>query len=424
MARNRNHVLMILENCNYLRDARVGKEATALREAGYDVSVISPERCKLPSYLVIDGVVIYGFPHLSFSFGTLGYFIEYAYATLAIIAITLYVLLTRGFDILHVANPPDCIVPVLGIYRILGKRIIYDQHDLSPELYTVRFSSHSASLLRLQLWLERWSHKMADHTIVTNESYRSLALTRGRCSLSRVTVVRNGPDLNRLQGLSTDMELRKLSPHIIAFAGVTGHQDGLEHLWQSLRVLRFELGREDFLCIIIGDGEALQDLKRLGAELGIEKNLWFAGWVSDPVVYFRYLTTADICVVPDPSNCYNDRSTFVKVMEYMMVGKPIVAFDLPESRFSAGPAALFVTPNDDREFALCLAQLIDDPQLRNSMGQVGRRRIETQLAWLHSIPALLSVYARVAKSEDAAQRNEHAASGGKLRQSEEKLPES
>jgi glycosyltransferase involved in cell wall biosynthesis len=402
---------MILENCSYLRDARVGKEARALSGAGYKVSVISPEKGWRPSRTLIEGVVIYGFPHRSFPHGTLGYFVEYAYATVAIAAITLYIWATDGFDILHVANPPDCIVPVAAIYRLLGKRVIYDQHDLSPELYRVRFPRPNALLLRLQLLLERLSHKLSNHTIVTNESYRALALSRGGCSPSHVTVVRNGPDLDLLRTLDVDADLRKKSPYIFAFAGITGFQDGLEHLCRALRSLRFDLRREDFLCIVIGDGEALQDMKDLSTKLGLEKHIWFAGWVSDPVLYFRYLSTADICVAPDPSNCYNDHSTFVKLMEYMLAGKPIVAFDLPESRFSAGHAASYVTPNDEREFALKLAQLMDNPELRRSMGEFGRRRIETGLAWQHSIPELLAVYTQVFGSQSAVERSRHATSG-------------
>jgi len=402
---------MILENCRYSRDSRVSKEAKALKEAGFEVSVISPESGILPSRTLIDGIVVYGFPHPWFSNGTVGYLLEYAYATLVIAAITLYVCLTRGFDILHVANPPDCIVPAVAFYKLFGKYVIYDQHDLSPELYQIRFSPPSAFLFRLQLLLERLSYKFADHTIVTNESYRTMALRRGDCTPSQVTVVRNGPDLGRIRDLSFDPHLRQRSPHILAFAGIMGYQDGLEQLCRVLRSLRFDLGRKDFLCVVLGDGDALPYMKSLSEQLGISENIWFAGWISDPVAYFRYLSTADICVAPEPSDCYNDRSTFIKVTEYMLAGKPIVAFDLPESRFSAGAAALFVTPNDEREFAVKLLHLMEHPELRRSMGECGRRRIEANLAWQYSIPALLGVYSGLGRSGDETESCQHAASG-------------
>jgi glycosyltransferase involved in cell wall biosynthesis len=391
---------MIVENCSYLRDARVSKEAKALKEKGYVVSVISPERGKLPSRMLIDGVEIYGFPHLSFRQGTMGYVFEYTYSSIAIAVITAYVWFTKGFDIVHIANPPDCIVPVTAIYKIIGKRIVYDQHDLSPDLYVARFARSNAVLLRVQLWLELLSYKLADHVIVTNESYRIVAMSRGRQPESNITVVRNGPDLGRLQTLGIDEEVRKRSPTIIAFAGITGYQDGLDYLCWALSSLRCDLGREDFLCIVLGDGDALSDTKGLALELDIEDKVWFAGWVSDSDAYFRYLSTADICVAPEPSNGYNDRSTFVKIMEYMLVGKPVVAFDLPENRVSAEGAALYAAPNDYREFAVKIAGLMDDKELRESMGELGRRRIEDRFAWQYSIPNLLTVYNLVSKPQN------------------------
>ena len=383
---------MILENCSYLRDARVGNEAGALRAAGYEVSVISPESVRFPSCKVIDGVAVYGFPAISFSRGTFGYVAEYTYATFAILILTAYIWIARGFEVLHVANPPDCIVPALALWKLAGKRIIYDQHDLSPELYAARFPKPSPFLLRLQLWLERVSYRLADHTLVTNQSYRALALSRGGRSPAQVTVVRNGPDFNRRRGLRLDEELRASTDHLIVFAGVTGRQDGLDCLCRALQILRYQLGRQDFLCVILGDGDALDDVKQLTHQLELDRNIRFTGWVSDPALYFRYLNSADICVAPEPSNRYNDRSTFVKVMEYMLVGKPIVAFDLPESRVTAGDAALFAAPNDEKDFATKILELMNHSEMRRSMGESGSQRVDHELAWQHSIPSLLAVY--------------------------------
>jgi glycosyltransferase involved in cell wall biosynthesis len=386
---------MILENCSYLRDARVAKQAKALQEGGYQVSVISPEAGQLPSRVVIEGVTIYGFPRLSVFHGTVGYFLEYAYATFAIAVLSTYVALVRGFDIIHIGNPPDCIILATAIYKLLGKRIIFDQHDLSPELYEAKFSRHNPLLLRLQLRLERISYELADHIIVTNESYRKIALGRGGQAQPKVTVVRNGPELERLHTLKVDRELRKRSSNIIAFVGVVGYQDGLDYLCRALFSLGCDWKKEEFLCIVVGDGDALSSVKSLARTLGIDNKIWFVGWVSDPEVYFRYLSTADICVAPEPSNKYNDHSTFVKIMEYMLAGKPVVAFDLPETRVSAEGAALYASPNDYRDFAAKIATLMGDERLRHSMGKLGRQRVETCLAWQYSIPGLLAAYDRV-----------------------------
>lgn len=388
---------MILENCSYLRDARASKEAHALRDSGFDVSVISPERVNLPSRLVINDVTIYGFPLLSFPCHTLGYLMEYTYAMVAIMGITIFLWFTNGFDIIHVANPPDCIVPAMALYKLLGKRIIYDQHDVSPELYAARFVCPSRVLLATQHCLERLSYKISDRIIVTNESYKAIAIGRGNQPDSKITLVRNGPELCRSNMLKPIPNIRVDAAYVIVFAGVTGYQDGVDYLLQALACLRNDHKREDFLCLIVGDGAALSDARDLVGDLGLEERVRFCGWVSDVETYLGYLASADICVSPEPSNGYNDKSTFVKVMEYMLAGKPIVAFDLPETRYTAQDAAIYVKPNDCSQFADALATLMEDEGLRRYMGSAGRQRIETKLAWEYSVPALLDAYDEVVR---------------------------
>ena len=186
---------MIVENCSYLRDPRVRRQAKALKESGYQVSIISPGSDTLTWGKLINGIRIYQFPAIKFPYGPSGYLMEYAYATFVIAVMTLYILVVRGFDVVHVANPPDCLILVTAIYKLMGKKIIFDQHDLSPELYVSKFPRPRRLVLRLLFLLERLSYKLADHTIVTNESYRDIAISRGVQSESKVTVVRNGPEM-------------------------------------------------------------------------------------------------------------------------------------------------------------------------------------------------------------------------------------
>ena len=386
---------MILENCSYLRDARVSKEAQALMGSGFDVVVISPESVSVPSRMIVDKVVIYGFPSLSFPSFKWGYVLEYAYSTVAIIIMTLFLCATVGFDIIHVSNPPDCLVPAMAVYKIFGKRIIYDQHDLSPELYSVIFCCSRSILLPMLYRLEQLSYSMSDHIIVTNESYKTIAMNRGHQPHSKISVVRNGPRVRPAQMLRSSNKGASKPEYIIVFAGVTGYQDGLDYLCYGLASLRNECKRDDFVCMIVGDGGALPYVKRVVCDLELEDKIQFRGWVNDVETYWECLKSADICVSPEPSNGYNDKSTFVKVMEYMSAGKPIVAFDLPETRYTAQSAAVYVKPNDCSEFGRALATLMDDEELRRTMGTAGRERIERKLAWEYSVPALLNAYRAV-----------------------------
>jgi glycosyltransferase involved in cell wall biosynthesis len=386
-------VLMLVENSTYPSDVRVRREAQSLVGAGYRVTVISPAGSGQPAYEWLDGVYVYRFPPPPEANSVLGYLWEYGYAMVMMFWLSLRVLAREGFDVIHVANPPDTLVLIAAVYKLLGKRFIFDHHDLAPEMYVARFGGRGNPLLtRALLWLERLSCQLADCVIVTNESYRQIDARRNKVPSHKIAVVRNGPDQKQLQPLPPDQELRGLNRTVIGYVGVTGFQDGVDCLLRALGHLVYDVGRTDFVCVIVGKGDALEMLKKLAAELAIEPYVQFRGWVSDPQQVTRYLCSVDICVAPEPSNPYNDHSTVVKMGEYMAAGRPIVAFDLPEHRYTAQDAALYVQPNDELAFARALAELMDDQERRIVMGATGRRRVETDLLWQHSVPRLLQLY--------------------------------
>jgi glycosyltransferase involved in cell wall biosynthesis/peptidoglycan/xylan/chitin deacetylase (PgdA/CDA1 family) len=385
-------VLMLVENSHYPRDPRVRREAEALVSAGYNVSLIGPGYPHEPSRETINGVRVYRFLAPTGS-GALGYAWEYGYSMMATLCLSILVLWRDGFSVIHAANPPDTYIFIGLLYKLWGKKFIYDHHDLAPEMYRARFGNKGSQLVyKVLVGLENLSSRLADHVIVTNESYKTVAMRRASIAENRITIVRNGPDLNQLYLVKPDVRLYQKGKTIIGFVGEMGIQDGVDCLLRALRHLAYDLGTRDFFCILIGAGTALGDLKRLATELGLDDYVWFTGWISDPEDYRRYLSSIDIGVVPDPSNSYNDRSTVIKIMEYMALCKPIVAYDLPEHRFTAQDAALYATPNDESEFARIVAQLMSDPAKRKVMGSIGRARIESELAWSYSVPKLLNVY--------------------------------
>jgi len=393
----RKRVLMLLENNPFLIDVRPRREAQALLRAGYRVSVIAPRGPSGRVFEVVDGVHVYEFPSPPEAHGFLGYLWEYGYATLVMSTMSLVVLLREGFDILHAHNPPDTFFPAAVFYKLLGKRFVYDHHDLAPELYGARFTSggpRGGLVHDVLVLFEKLTCRLADHVIVTNESSRQMAIGRGRVPPDQITIVRNGPDLTVFRPMQSDPTLRAKAETIIGYAGRMGTQDGLDYLLKAMRVLVHDLGRREVLCILVGEGEAVPHLRLLAQELDIEKYLWFVGWVPQAQIPY-YLSAADICVAPEPSNPYNDRSTMIKIMEYMALEKPTVAFDLPEHRVSAGDAALYARPNDERDLARLIALLIDDPERRRMMALAGRQRVETQLAWMHEEKHLLQVYETV-----------------------------
>jgi glycosyltransferase involved in cell wall biosynthesis len=259
----------------------------------------------------------------------------------------------------------------------------------------------------LLVLFEKLSCRLADHVIATNGSYAEVERTRGGVPAERISIVRNGPDLERLRPVAPDPELAARAPIIIGFAGVIGFQDGVDYLIRALGHLLHDLGRSDFFCVVVGKGDARASVMELAHRLQLDQHVWFPGFVSDEE-YLRYLSTADICVVPDPSNPFTDRSSMIKVSEYMALGKPVVAFDLPEHRFTAQDAALYARPNEELELARTISVLMDDPDLRHRLGERGRQRAEHHLAWSHSVPRLLAAYQAVIStgggSHDRARR--------------------
>jgi glycosyltransferase involved in cell wall biosynthesis len=387
--------LMLLGNNPFPQDERVAREAYSLVKAGYVVTVVCPRAAGQPRRECWRRVQVYRYRRPPDPQGTLGYALEYVQATLAALGLSIRVAAGGGFDLLHAHNPPDTYWLLAALYKPFGKRFLYDHHDLSPEMYAARFSKRPSPALRSMLTLlEKLSYRFADHVIATNESYRKVAIERGGMAPEQVTVVRNGPDLERVHPVDPDPELRARAGTILGYVGVMGYQDGLDHLLRALRHLVHDLGRTDMLAVLIGKGDARDEMQRLAHELELDQHVWFTGRISDEDL-LRYLCTADICLDPDPSNPFTDRSTMIKMAEYMALGKPIVAFDLPEHRVTAEEAAVYVRPNDELEFARAIAALIDDPERRALMGAIGRERVAEKLQWDLSVPALIEAYERV-----------------------------
>lgn len=386
---------MLLENQAYPQDVRVRREANALTAAGYTVSVICRATPGQPSREVIQGVRLYRYPEPSGANGFLGYLWEYAYSTGASFALSLIVFFREGFDVIHAHNPPDTFVFVAAFYKMFGKRFVFDHHDLSAEMYQARMPGGGNRMVyRALVLLEKLTCFFADHVIATNESYKRMEMERAGVPKEHITVVRNGIELDC--GLPTEPErsLVEKGIIIIGYVGVMGFQDGVDYLLRALHHLIHDLGRTDFYCVLVGTGDMWPKLLELARDLNLDQYVWFTGFVPNAKMQ-NCMCAADICVAPEPSNPFTDRSTMVKILHYMSLSKPIVAFDLPEHRFTAGDAAVYVKPNDELAFAKALAELMDDPLRRQALGELGRRRFETDLAWEYSVAKLLEAYQKI-----------------------------
>jgi glycosyltransferase involved in cell wall biosynthesis len=384
-------VLLLVENNSYPFDFRVRREAHALRDAGYQVSVIAPRGPAQPWIEDVEGISVYRFPAPPGGVGIISYAFEFGYATLVMLLLTAWVAMRKGIDVIHAANPPDTLFVIGAIFKLFGKRFVFDQHDLASEIYLSRFERPRTNLIyKILRILERCSYATADVVVATNESYKQMALNRGNKHLDKVFIVRNGPPLS-YKLLEPDPDLVLKAKYLIGYIGTIGPQDGVDYWLRAIREMVFTLGRRDFLAIIIGSGDALSSVQALAKELQVEAHVLFTGRLSE-LESRKYLSAVNVCVQPDPLSPLNDKSTMNKLMEYMALGKPTVAFDLVETRFSAQDAALYVQPNDELEFAKRVCWLLDNPDECKKMGEIGRDRVANALAWEYSVPILLHAY--------------------------------
>jgi glycosyltransferase involved in cell wall biosynthesis len=391
---SQKHVLILVENLPVPFDRRVWMESLALTEAGYRVSVISPcppAESTEPNK-IIEGIHVYRYPMPKETKSKFSFLQEFYYCYQQTKKLTRHVWTECRFDAIHSCNPPDTFWMIARQYKRHGVKFVFDHHDLCPELYISKFNRHDLFLKGLY-WLERKQFETADAVISTNESYRDVAVARGGKRIEDVTIVRSGPLLARFERVPANPNLRNGRAHLAVYLGVMGPQDGVDY---ALRAVRHAVdqGLSNTHFAFIGSGDSYDDLLKLRDELNLGDWVSFTGRISDAELK-EYLSTADVGIAPDPKNPLNDVSTMNKIVEYMAMSLPVVSFDLIESRYSAGDAAVYIANDDVRAMGSAIKALMADEEGRRRMGDIGRMRVETMLAWDHSKRALVQLYDRL-----------------------------
>lgn len=392
--------LILVEDLPVPFDRRVWSEARTLRDQGWRVTVVSPRGEGARRWHErIDGIRVFRYPLPTTAAGLLNHAVEYAVAIPATLVLALLAWRGRRFDVVHACNPPDFLFPIGWLFRRMGSAFVYDQHDLAPEVYLAQGGRSGGRVHRFLLWCERQTYRAADAVIATNETYRRFAIERGRVDLERVFVVRSSPDPARIHRVDPDPSLRGGRPFLVAYLGTMGPQDGVDLF---VRTARAVLDRRpgDVRFVAMGGGNQLDALRRLAGDLGLtEDDMSFTGRVPDEVVR-RTLSTADAAVSPDPANGFNEYCTMNKTLEYMAAGAPVVAFDLEETRVSAGDAAVYAAPNDPGELARLVLELLDDPARREEMRRAGLERMAGPLSWSTSAARLVRAYEAARDARD------------------------
>jgi len=383
------HVLIIVENLPVPFDRRVWQEANTLKDSGMKVSIICPKmKGFTKSYECINGIEIYRHYLAVEASGALGYFFEYSSAIFWEFFLSLKIFFKKRFQIIHGCNPPDLIFIVGLFFKLFGVKYVFDHHDINPEMYITKFDKKGL-FYKLLLLMERLSFKTADYCIATNESYKQIAIERGKKSPEEVCVIRSGPQLDRLKLTSGNCKYKKGKKFLVGYVGVIAEGEGLDLLLQSVKHIISI--RSDIQFAIVGSGTELEKIKQLTTEMGLNEHVDYYGRVDDNLLV-DILNTADVCVNPDRPTAWNDLSTMNKIMEYMALKKPIVQYDLKEGRFSAQESSLYAENSNTIDFANKVICLIDHPEERRKMGEYGYQRIINTLSWEHESKKLIHFY--------------------------------
>lgn len=387
-------VLIIVENLPVPFDRRVWLQAQTLYAAGARVSVICPATSDYPKgYVCLQGVHIYRHPLIDNASGVWGYIKEYMSALFWQCILSVRVYWRHRFHVIHGCNPPDLVFLIALVFRLFGVRYVFDHHDLSPELFEVKFKKRGL-FWSLLLLCERASYALAHVALATNQSYQSIAIKRGKMRPRDVFIVRSAPDTQTLQICSPNDRWKNGQPFMISYLGVIGEQDGVDVLLHCLQVLIHEKQRFDVHCLVVGAGPALPSMRALAKELQIADYVTFTGRVSDADLC-EILSTTDVCIDPVPLTHLSRSSTSNKILEYMAFAKPIVQFEMFEGRVSAGRAALYAAPDNTHDMADKIVNLLDKEEMRTRMGKIGYQRLHQCLSWQHSAPFLIDAYKRV-----------------------------
>lgn len=396
--RDRPGVLIVVENLTVPLDRRVWQEARSLKAAGYDVSVVCPKGgAYTESYECLEGIHVFRHPMPFEGDTALGYAFEYAWALAWEFALSIRAYFKVGFDVVQACNPPDLIFLVGGFWKYLfGKKFIFDHHDINPELYEAKFQRRGFFHKMLKAF-ERITFKVANTSIATNETFKSIAVERGGMSPDDVFIVRSIPDLSRFKRVAPNINLRNGREHVVGYVGIMGAQDGVDLLISAMADLVHNKKREDVQCVIVGSGTELDTLKAQRDQLKLQDYVTFTGFQSGGSL-LASLSTFDIGVIPDPKNVYNDKISMNKVFEYMSLGIPFVQFDLIEGRKIAGDAALYAEDNSPASLSENMAQLLDDEALRKQLAVVGQDRSKRLLCWDTERSQLLASYERALRT--------------------------
>jgi len=236
-----------------------------------------------------------------------------------------------------------------------------------------------------QYWLAQ-----PDRVLAICQEIREVAI-EGGVDPSRIQVVYSGVDLSSNVGQVNGGLIRQhygLHPGQLLVGAVANlfPRKGYEYLLEALVDVRKKI--PDIHCVIVGEGDTgyQKQLMNLVNERALHSVVTFAGFQSNVL---EYMAAFDVVVLPSILEGFG-----MVLLEAMAMGKPVVASrvgGIPEA-VEDGVTGILVPPAHSRRLADALVALLENPGLRQSMGEAGRNRVKRLFSLERSINEIECVY--------------------------------
>lgn len=382
--------LLMLLHSYYPEDGRVAAEARAAIASGFEVAVIALRGQGQEAEEWIDGVRVIRLPvghqHGTGKFALLGEYLSFT--GLAILRAAARSVRHR-FDVVHVNNPPDFLVLASLVPRLLGAKVVFDVHDLSSDMFMMRFDNPAGGIVdRALILVERLAAHASDAVLTVHEPYRQ-ELGRHGIPLEKVSVVLNSLD-EELVTTDTDPPREAEGFRVVYHGTITPHY-GVEILVEA--VARARRAIPGLRLELYGAGDALPGILERAHLLGLDSTLTAAPQLLSRRDVLQAVRFASAGVIPNLPLRLNRFALPTKLFEYVALGIPAVVADLETIRahFSDNEVWFFEPGNPD-SLAAALEQVAADPQAAASRVAAARARYEayrwqryadvyTQLLW-------------------------------------------
>jgi len=352
-------------------DPRVSRAVAVAIAEGWEVDVLATRQPGQPVVERVDGARVLRLPIVHrWGAGARATVREYLGFTVLASARVARLMARRRYDVVHIHTPPDFLVVSALLPRLLGARVVLDIHDLSPDMFAMRFGGRRGSRFadRVLRRLERLAARFADEVLTVHEPYRRELAARG-VPPDKITVVMNTVDERLLPPARTP---RREDDFRVVYQGTITPPYGVHLVVEAVARIEPEMQLE-----IYGDGDSLGTIRSLAESLGVADRVRFSGRFLPQAEALDRIQLASVGVIPNLPTPLNRFALSTKLFEYVALGIPVVCADLPTIREHFGESELlFFRAGNADALTTALLEIRREPEAAARRAAAALRRYE------------------------------------------------